>query len=373
MSGELEAIGEAVTGGMLGRAVEPTAGEADGHTHEKRCLNCGCDLTGPYCQCCGQQAHVHRTLGAFFHDLLHGVFHFEGKIWRTLPKLAWRPGELTRDYIGGQRARFVSPVALFLFSVFLMFAIVSLVGGPLHFNSTPEASAETKRDLAQAQTENLAELKALETRRATMAKQGEPTAEVDREIARMRKAIDLQATIFESMGAQVQSAPETPTGNVVGEKVTAAADATIPGWFDAAYMKAKENPKLLLYKVQNSAYKFSWALIPISVPFVWLLFLHRRRYRQYRAYDHTVFVTYSLAFMTLGFIALSLLRAIGLPGWVAGWAIALVPPVHMYRQLRGAYALGRFSALWRTAVLIVFAFTASIIFMALLLFLGVLG
>ena len=33
---------------------------------------------------------MHRTLGAFFHDLLHGVFHFEGRIWRTLPLLAWR-------------------------------------------------------------------------------------------------------------------------------------------------------------------------------------------------------------------------------------------------------------------------------------------
>jgi hypothetical protein len=40
--GDFEAIGDAVTGGMLARAVEPAAGEADaGHTHEKACLNCG--------------------------------------------------------------------------------------------------------------------------------------------------------------------------------------------------------------------------------------------------------------------------------------------------------------------------------------------
>ena len=68
-------------------------------------------------------------LRAFFHDLLHGVLHFEGKIWRTLPMLAWRPGELTRRYIDGERASFVSPIALFLFSVFLMFAVGSLSGG----------------------------------------------------------------------------------------------------------------------------------------------------------------------------------------------------------------------------------------------------
>ena len=122
--GEFEALGEAVTGGLLGRAVEPQAGEpgADGHTHEKNCLNCRAPLTGPFCSACGQKAHVHRSMRAFFQDFVQGLFNFEGKIWRTLPMLAWRPGEMTRRYIAGERARFISPIALYLFSVFLMFA-----------------------------------------------------------------------------------------------------------------------------------------------------------------------------------------------------------------------------------------------------------
>jgi len=84
---------------------------------------------------------------AFWHDLAHGVLHFEGKIWRTLPLLAWRPSALTRRYIDGERARFVSPMALFLFSVFLMFAIFSAVGGPFDSASNVQASAEAARDL----------------------------------------------------------------------------------------------------------------------------------------------------------------------------------------------------------------------------------
>ena len=123
--GEMEAIVDAVTGGLVGRAVEPAAGEGDSHAREANCLNCGAALVGPYCFACGQHAHVHRTLSAFFHDFAHGVLHFEGKIWRTLPMLAWKPGELTRRYIDGQRARFVSPIALFLFSVFLSFFLVA--------------------------------------------------------------------------------------------------------------------------------------------------------------------------------------------------------------------------------------------------------
>ena len=52
------------------------------------------------------------------------------------------------------------------------------------------------------------------------------------------------------------------------------------GWpvLDHGIEKANENPGLMLYKLQSSAYKYSWALIPISVPFVALLFLWRRRF-----------------------------------------------------------------------------------------------
>ena len=132
MTGGIEAIGSVVEGGMLARAVEPKAGEAaDGHSHESACLNCGTALIGSHCHNCGQAAHIHRTIGAFFHDIAHGVLHFDGKTFRTLPLLAWKPGELTRRYIAGERARFVSPMALFLFSVFLMFAVFQLAGiGP---------------------------------------------------------------------------------------------------------------------------------------------------------------------------------------------------------------------------------------------------
>src|SRR5947208_7617507 len=162
MAGSLEAFGDAVTGGVLGRAVEPRAGEAaDGHTVDRVCLNCGAALSGPFCSQCGQHAHVHRTLSAFFHDFLHGVLHFEGKIFRTLPLLAWKPGELTRRYIDGQRASFVSPIALFLFCVFLMFSVIGLTSSSGH--SKAKAQADAAKELSKDQQK----LSILQSQRAT--------------------------------------------------------------------------------------------------------------------------------------------------------------------------------------------------------------
>jgi hypothetical protein len=393
ITGGLESVGEAVTGGLAARAVEPAAGE--GHGEGGVCLNCGAELIGPHCHRCGQAGHVHRTLTAFWHDLAHSVLHFDGKLWRTLPLLAWRPGELTRRYVAGERARFVSPMALFLFSVFLMFAVFSSIGGPFGGGSsskprepTAQEQAEARREFDSRKAEGLRTLQGLRAERARLAAAKQPTAGVDSRIASLEAQLKVQDRLFnEAMtlvggeGKEAKEAKEAKAGpgkaneDRAGSEdlvVVAGADS-LNQWVRNAYKKAKENPSLLAYKLQTNAYKFSWALIPISVPFLWLLFLHRRRYRQYRAYDHTVFVTYSIAFMSLGVIALSLLRLIGVPEVIAGFAILFVPPLHIYRQLRGAYQLSRWSAIWRTLVLIGFAFVAAMLFFALLLALGVLG
>ena len=131
-----------------------------------------------------------------------------------------------------------------------------------------------------------------------------------------------------------------------------------------ALKDAAKNPELLFYKLKTNAYKFSWALIPISVPFVWLLFPFSRRFR---LYDHTVFVTYSLCFMMLLLAASSLVGLVSNSIASLAW---LVPPVHMYRQLRGAYGISNRGAIWRTGLLIIFAFIAISLFASLLVALG---
>ncbi len=261
---DLEAVGDALTGGVVGRAVEPRTGEGDGHTHETACLNCGCDLTGDYCHCCGQKAHVHRTLRAFGHDLLHGALHFEGKIWTTLPLLVWRPGELTRRYIDGERAKFVSPVALFLFIVFLMFAAMGLTG------ALDTSTTKIQADLAGEVAEARGLVTELEADRAEAVREGGATTKIDSRLSKARTEL-----------SDLEKIRVGPAAAEVGAEGA-------PGWIRGFLDETSKNPELLFYKVKTNAYKFSWALIPISVPFIWLLFPFSRRFR---LYDHTVFVT----------------------------------------------------------------------------------
>jgi hypothetical protein len=350
-----EALGTMAEGALYSRAVEPKAGGADGHTHESVCLNCGTALIGSHCHRCGQHAHIHRTMGAFFHDLAHGVFHFDGKTWRTLPLLAWKPGELTRRYIAGERARFVSPMALFLFWVFLMFAVFQLagIGPPTDMGPPVQIGGDTTP--AQAR-EELADLKDARTKVSS----GNPAAPIlDGQIARLEQ----------QLGADAKAKPGDKVVLAQGKQGKTRLTSRYTGYafFDHAIEKWKANPGLMAYKLQSNSYKFSWLLIPLSVPFVWLLFLWRRKFG---AYDHAVFVTYSLSFMTLFYVVLVLLGGLGVGTAALMAAGTFVPLIHIYKQLKGAYGLSRFSALWRTAALSFFIFWILFLYIDLLLVLG---
>ncbi|WNO53794.1 DUF3667 domain-containing protein [Stakelama saccharophila] len=351
MTGGIEAAGDIATGALIGRAIEPSHGEYAGDGGGGLCLNCGTRLSGPHCHRCGQSAHVHRSLGAIGHELLHGVLHFEGKLWRTLPLLAWHPGRLTRRYIAGERARFVTPMALFLFSVFTMFAVFMVLGisAPAELNGSAQVRAGV--DYARDQ--------ARDNRKELIAKRDEAAAG-----SAERQQVERQLRdVEESLSTLDRVAPGLQTASG-GEAHT--------GWkrLDHGIEKWQKNPGLMLYKLQSSSYKFSWLLIPISLPFMWLLFFWKRGVHMY---DHAVFVTYSIAFMSLLFIGITIAAAVGVNATVLAIAGTVIPLWHVHRQLKEAYGLTWFSALWRELVLLVFMGIIALLFVLALLMLGMLG
>jgi hypothetical protein len=347
MSGFGEGLGTMIEGGLLGRAMEPGAGEANAQAAGPvTCANCGASFQGHYCSECGQKAHVHRSLAAIGHDIMHGVLHLDGKLWTTLPMLTFKPGALTRRYIAGERAKFVSPMAMFLFSVFAMFAVFQMVGISAPTDIGPGAFGADKDNPFQTEVRN--QINTLEKERANLPRTSPRRAEIDNEL----KGLNL---VFDKGSGEVKSDAVTSVNTGVP-------------WLDKTLLeKWKKNPGLMLYKLQSNGYKFSWLLIPLSVPFLWLMFAWRR---QYKAYDHAIFVTYSLSFMSLLFIVMSLISVIPEGGGWAAMLFFIAAPLHLYKQLRYAYGLSRFSALWRFAALL---FCVQIVLVLFALILGVLG
>src|SRR5262249_30887128 len=125
MSGELDAAGDLANAGLIAGAItSPEPGQAG----EGACLNCGAPLNGArFCSNCGQAAHANRSLWALVEELAWNVFNLDTKAWRTVPRLVVRPGTLTRSYIDGKRARYLTPLATFLLCYFFMFLVFSAV------------------------------------------------------------------------------------------------------------------------------------------------------------------------------------------------------------------------------------------------------
>ena len=95
------------------------------------CLNCGEPVPQRFCPACGQAAiDPDPTLGEFVHEAAGEFLHWDGKLAATFRLLLTRPGELTGEYLAGRRARYLSPLRLYLTCSVIFFALKALVPEP---------------------------------------------------------------------------------------------------------------------------------------------------------------------------------------------------------------------------------------------------
>jgi len=392
MSGEGEAAGDVLTGAIIASAIDSKAGKQGPEAHGK-CLNCGAQLDGAYCASCGQRAHLHRSLVHLGHDILHGVFHFEGKMWRTIPELFFHPGRLTRRYIDGERAKFVSPMALYLFTVFLMFGVFSFTTSNM-FDSTKDSVAgdvveQWKENNETAKERTGDKIDAVREQLKDEDLSPQKRAELETKLSDLQAAQvvmdalakgDWDALKSLETNEQAKEAIERAKAKAKSDAekadVEGSTDSNV-GWWPALQKRLergarelKDNPSLAFYKIKVASYKYSWALIPLSVPSMWLLFFWRR---DIHMYDHAIFITYSISFMMMFLILVTLASAFGISGWIWGTAIGIVPPLHLYKQLRYAYGLSRFGAWLRLFLLSIEISIVLTIFFVLLLLIGMIG
>lgn len=116
------------------------------------CLNCGTRLKGQYCGHCGQRSRsrlisIWQLLREAFGDLLE----LDSRLWRTLVPLLRRPGQLTKDYLEGRRARYMPPFRTYLVLSVIFFVVAFFDPREdlsIFFDPDP---APTPEEIAQAQ------------------------------------------------------------------------------------------------------------------------------------------------------------------------------------------------------------------------------
>jgi hypothetical protein len=93
-----------------------------------RCANCQTPLADAYCAHCGQKVKpLDPTMRELAGDVVGEVTDVDSRLLRSVRYLFTRPGFLSREHAEGRRARYVSPVRIYLVFSVAFFAAASLV------------------------------------------------------------------------------------------------------------------------------------------------------------------------------------------------------------------------------------------------------
>jgi hypothetical protein len=288
MTQELEVAAAASIGSWLRRRKHRAAPPGSA------CMNCGATLEGPFCHQCGQLAEdYHRSLWRLFEEVFEGLADKDGRFWRTLPRLALKPGTLTREYLDGKRASQIPPLRMFLVVLLLVFFVGGLPGaGPR--KATVVQASNGRTVVKQVTTEDL------------------------------RKGLgdDVQVDLGKRKGAKETSI-----------------------WLKTRIKAAANNPRQFQMILQEWAHRLAVLMLPLGAALLALLFVFQRRFY---IYDHLVFTMHSLSFQGLLLSTAFLIRLI--PGFNAD-ILFFAAPVHLFVHMRGVYRTDILGTLLRMLLL----------------------
>ncbi len=95
---------------------------------QKQCPNCSTPLSGAFCYQCGQkQKGADRYLWEILNEAFEGIFSWNSKAWLTTASMFFKPGFLTAEHFAGRRARYVSPLRLYIITSVGFFLTLTLI------------------------------------------------------------------------------------------------------------------------------------------------------------------------------------------------------------------------------------------------------
>lgn len=90
------------------------------------CENCGSVRPSPFCPECGQNDRNYaRGLATVVWEFGREAFEMDSRFLQTLKLLLFKPGSLTTEFSRNRRARYMSPIRLYLFTSFLFVLVLS--------------------------------------------------------------------------------------------------------------------------------------------------------------------------------------------------------------------------------------------------------
>ncbi len=316
------------------------------------CLNCGATLRGQYCGDCGQRAASRLiSIWELLRDAFGDLFELDSRLWRTLIPLMTRPGQLTRDYLRGRRARYMPPFRSYLVLSIVFFLIAFFdPRDELGFLFVPEAP-QAEQQAADA-TDGAGDEPA----------GGAGAAAQDTGTENKGPTIGIAVddgieTECELDGLEDEDMPAWLASRLTVERLEAACDRIVADDGSAFVKKLLDNVPVALFILLPVMALILKALYPLSKRFY---------------VEHLLFVVHYHAFVFLILSLQVLVTRLGalaplpeLPFDVVGLALTLYVPVYLYKAQRRVYEQGRFYTLVKFSILTIAYFAGLLVMLGL--------
>lgn len=292
---------------------------------ERQCLDCGESSEGKFCSHCGLKIHLSNSIAGYILEALPGIFGADKRFLQTIKLLAVNPGKLTRRFHEGKRKRYLSPMAMLVSSIFLLFTL------PLLTQLVPvDEDIQLQEKLIDL--DNIRELDQLieEEVDAIHKSTGE-----ERESHIEDLAVNISSR---NLLAKLNDVPEIPRSRHA--KILMEVEEEDETWIDRRLTemveKFDQNPELMASTVRSNLIKYSWALIPLTLPILMFVMPGGVRDR----FKHALFAGYSLSFMLFLIALFQTFLAFRIEAIYLAVPALLFGLLHLFIQTKNSYRLG---------------------------------
>jgi hypothetical protein len=317
------------------------------------CLNCGTQLKGQYCGSCGQRSRSRLiSLWELISDAFGDLLEIDSRLWQTVVPLIIRPGQLTRDYLQGRRARYMPPFRMYLVLSLLFFVVAFFDPREqlsVLYEPQPEAEITSEDSASEALQKKQEILK--ELRENGVLTDGDIPEEVAEEIDGLLIKLgedgdpETECQIDETDIADIQKLPGWIARRLTAERMMRVCERTQIDGGRALVDKMLDNiPTALI------------VLLPLMAFVLKVLYPLSRRYYVEHLLFFVHFHSFFFLILSLQILLMRLSTMLSIPEAVPILTIVVSSfyvPVYLFKSMRRVYGQGGFVTFLKFVVLLI--------------------
>lgn len=359
-----------------------------------KCLNCShpLDLSDVYCSYCGQINSTKKlSLGDYIKEFFSSIVNYDSRLRYTLKDILFKPGTITKNYVGGQRLKYANPFRFFLSVSIIYFLLQSLIttfSGNNPFvnlnNDTPVVIKNDSvvtlgnlnipnqeviiQDSLDTKKENLiSEEDTLDKEKRTLPiKPKEP-----KEITYYSEAELDSMSFSDRLGKRFSLYRDFYTEYDIANPARALDslkhnNTQFNRWLyskNSSIDRVKENPFGFANYMLGKIPFFLFFFAPFFALFFWLIYSKKK----YSYMEHLIFIFHIFGFIFLGMLILLLPDLLIGDEILTGILFMIIGPIYFYKALRNFYKQNRFITIIKFLFLNI-VFNVSVTIIAILFF-----